>query len=364
MESHANRTYFSFDAHTPQQEKLASITPSVNCKMHMPHRQTDSTMPAHSQTSSPPITRRALIGTGSLLGAGTLLSGCASPAPSASNSLAQPAPTAVEIVPIPQQAPAKEAYAALPDVRLWYWDTGGDGEVVILLHPFTGSAASWLYQQPAFVAAGYRVIGYSRRGFYKSDAGPKDANVAASVDLAAFTESLGLKRFHLVASAAGAIVAADFALSHPERIRSLVLTSSILGIKDEAISKTLRRLQPPNFNTLPPDFRELGASYRAANPQGTQRWLEIEAQAHLGAPGLSVTLNNTTIAGLNATRLPMLLLTGDADLYMPPSVLQQVAAQLSNSTSVIVDNAGHAAFWEQPKTFNRVVLEFLARHAK
>src|SRR6266567_2890782 len=73
-------------------------------------------------------------------------------------------------IPIPPQAPAKEGIAVLPGTRLAYWDTAGNGEAVVLLHPATGSARIWSYQQPVFVKAGYRVIAYSRRGYGGSDA--------------------------------------------------------------------------------------------------------------------------------------------------------------------------------------------------
>jgi hypothetical protein len=36
------------------------------------------------------------------------------------------------MVPLPVPVPAKEALATLPDTRLWYWDTGGDGIPVVL----------------------------------------------------------------------------------------------------------------------------------------------------------------------------------------------------------------------------------------
>ena len=76
-------------------------------------------------------------------------------------------------MPLPAPVPAKEALATLPDTRLWYWDTGGDGIPVVLVHPATGSALIWGYQQPAFAKSGYRVIGYSRRSYYGSDPLPK-----------------------------------------------------------------------------------------------------------------------------------------------------------------------------------------------
>jgi hypothetical protein len=61
-------------------------------------------------------------------------------------------------IPIPPQAPAKDGIAVLPGTRLSYWDTGGNGEPIVLLHPATGSKRIWSYQQPVFVRSGYRVM--------------------------------------------------------------------------------------------------------------------------------------------------------------------------------------------------------------
>lgn len=310
-------------------------------------------------------TRRQFLGAGTLLGTSALLaSGCNGTAVTAGHQAASRTKSpwaAVQIVPIPQQAPADEGYVDLDDVRLWYWDTGGRGPVVVLSHPFTGSGASWLYQQPVFAKAGFRVIGYSRRGYYKSTAGAKNVRVAASVDLANLATALRIDRFHIVASAAGAIVAADFAVSYPQRVYSMVLASSILGVTDEMMSMASRALLPGSFHTMPPDFRELGPSYRAANPEGVKRWLEMESQARPGEPSRVASANSVSFEALVATRIPTLLLTGDADLYMPPALLQSVAQRMPNAQLAIIENAGHAAFWEQPEAFNGLVLDFLRR---
>jgi pimeloyl-ACP methyl ester carboxylesterase len=41
-----------------------------------------------------------------------------------------------------------------------------------------------------------------------------------------------------------------------------------------------------------------------------------------------------------------------------------VAAQISDSEVVVVREAGHSSYWEQPEAFNRAVLDFLARHSR
>ena len=56
-----------------------------------------------------------------------------------------------------------------------------------------------------------------------------------------------------------------------------------------------------------------------------------------------------------------LRITGDADLYAPPAVLRLFAARIKSSESVIVQESGHSAYWEQPETFNRIVLDFVRR---
>src|SRR5688500_12964436 len=96
------------------------------------------------------LSRRLLFGRGGLAAAAAAFAGgCTrAAAPSASDE----AP-----VPIPAQAQATEGFATLPDARLWYWDTGGDGEPIVLLHPNSGSGLTWPYQQPVFSGAGYRV---------------------------------------------------------------------------------------------------------------------------------------------------------------------------------------------------------------
>src|SRR5207253_4009108 len=78
-------------------------------------------------------------------------------------------------------APARQGYADLPGVRLWFTDTGGNGVPVVLLHANTGNSDSWEYNIPAFEKAGYRVIAFDRRGWGRSMAGPSSGPQPGSV---------------------------------------------------------------------------------------------------------------------------------------------------------------------------------------
>ncbi|MBI4886784.1 MAG: alpha/beta hydrolase [Acidobacteria bacterium] len=267
----------------------------------------------------------------------------------------------------PQAPPSGgETFAALPGVRLWYTDTGGPGVPIVLIHAATGSSRVWEYQRPAFAAAGYRVIAYDRRGFGRSAIDPAGAQPGTGADdLLALANHLALDRFHLVGTAAGGGVALDFAVSFPRRLRSLVVANAVGGVQDDEYLELGRRIRPaPQFDALPPDFRELGPSYRAANPGGTERWLALQrASRPAGSPPITQTSRNRiTFALLEGLNVPTLLLTGDADLYAPPAVLKLFAARIRRSESVVVPEAGHSVYWEHPEVFNRAVLEFVRKH--
>jgi pimeloyl-ACP methyl ester carboxylesterase len=279
-------------------------------------------------------------------------------------SAQNPAPDASTPLALPEPIQTKGGLATLPDTRLWYWDTGGDGPPIVLVHPATGSALIWGYQQPAFAKAGYRVIGYSRRSYYNSDPLVADRPGIASEDLHHLADYLGLAKFHLVGSAAGGGIAADYAVSHPDRLLSLVVASNPSGLSSGPIATLYEELRPKEFPSLPPDFRELGPSYRATNPAGAKLWLELEHKAITSRPFRQPAANKITEATLNRLQVPTLLISGEADLASPPGLIRKVAAQIPSAELVTVPEGGHSTYWERPDIFNRAVLDFIGRHSK
>jgi pimeloyl-ACP methyl ester carboxylesterase len=265
-------------------------------------------------------------------------------------------------IPIPAQIPAKDGTAAVNGTRLSYWDTGGSGTPVVMLHPATGSSAIWSYQQPVFAKAGYRVIAYSRRGYGASDPVPKDNPGTASGDLHALADYLRLAKFHAVGSAAGGGIAVDYTLSHPERLLSLVIACAVGGVEDKDYVQRLESLRPKGFDQMPAAFRELSPAYRAANPEGTNTWAALERSAVTGNRVGQKTANTITWARLAAMNVPALVIGGDADLYVPSPILRLYASHIPNADLVVVPDAGHSVYWERSDIFNRALLDFFARH--
>ncbi|MEU6252557.1 alpha/beta hydrolase [Streptomyces sp. NPDC047043] len=300
-------------------------------------------------------TRRAVVG-GAALAA---LAATGGTAQAAGTTPAEPwAP-----VPVPEQVPVTESLIPVSGGgSLWCWDTGGDGEAVVLLHPGSGSGESWPYQQPVLAAAGFRVVGYSRRGAYKSVAGTKVEADTASGDLNTLADHLGLDRFHLSGSAAGGPVALDYALSHEDRLRSLTVSGSVMGIMDTEYQELTAALQPDPFGDMPVDFKELGPSYRGGDRDGVAAWLEINARARTSDAFAQSLAHTITWSSLESLTLPVQLITGDADLYSPPSLMRLNAGHLQDVGTHVVREAGHNPHWEQPAAWNGLLIEFLRRH--
>jgi pimeloyl-ACP methyl ester carboxylesterase len=265
----------------------------------------------------------------------------------------QPAPRATP--------PPRSELAPLPGVRLWFTDTGGRGEPIVLMHAITGTSESWAIQIQAFAKAGYRVIAFDRRGWGRSQAdaasGPQPGHAAD--DLQALADHLALARFHLVGVAGGGFVALDYAAAHPERLLSLVVGASTGSVSDKEIQDVIARIEIPGIRSLPAHFREVGASYRGANPEGTKRWLEIEEHARQANAPTQPLRSPNTLAKLATITTRTLVITADADLIAPPGLMKIWARHVKDAQWATVPDAGHSIAWEQPEIFNDLVLRFL-----
>jgi pimeloyl-ACP methyl ester carboxylesterase len=266
---------------------------------------------------------------------------------------------------IPKQAPVTEGVLSLSGgAGLYYWDTGGDGPVVVLSHPGRGSALTWPYQQPVFSKKGYRTIAYSRRGYFGSPAGSKDDTGNYADDLNALMQHLNVEKFHILGLAAGGFSVSDYAVSYPEKLLSIVIVCSLFGLWDKNIDERLDFILPKEFSDMPPEFKELGASYRWANPEGVEEWIQMAEKSRGTGPRFGQKAKSKiTWEKFRAINIPMFFIAGGADLYQPPSMMRAAAREIPGSETLIVQEAGHAVQWEQPELFNKVVTDFFKKHS-
>jgi len=270
---------------------------------------------------------------------------------------------AIAPAPAAENAPPGQ-YLELPGVKLWFTDTGGAGTPIVLLHANTGTSESWEAQATTFAREGYRVIAFDRRGWGRSLAdpatGPQPGSVAGDLD--ALADYLKLDKFHLVGVAGGGFVSIDYAAWRPERLRSLVVAASTGQFAEKEMRAITARVEIPELRKQDAVYREVGPSYRATNPEGTKRWIEIDEHARQpGAPAQPLRTPNT-FAKLASITMPVLVMAADADLLAPPALMRAWAAHLKNYEWATVPDSGHAIAWEHPDVFNGHVLAFVKQH--
>jgi pimeloyl-ACP methyl ester carboxylesterase len=254
-------------------------------------------------------------------------------------------------------------YADVDGAQLWYENSGGDDPAIVLIHGSAGSSECWSHQRPAFTAAGFRVVTYDMRGFGRSraDAG-RDMEGSIAGDLEQLSGVLGLAPSFLVAQAYGGFGAFEFALDNPDAVRALVVSTSFGGLTDPEFTALRARYVPDGVAALPVEERELGATYRAANPDGVQRFLAMERGSYRAADERQQLRQPLTLRRLEAMRVPALLVAGDEDVLAPPPVMQVLADHIPGCEFQVIEGAGHCAYWEQPDVWNGLVLDFLRRH--
>ena len=108
-----------------------------------------------------------------------------------------------------------------------YYEEHGNGEPVVLVHGFASRADhNWGEQWFKYLAPHFRVIALDCRGHGKSDK-PHDAaayeGAAMGDDVIRLMDHLGIKRALLMGYSMGGRISLGLLLSHPERLRAVVL---------------------------------------------------------------------------------------------------------------------------------------------
>src|SRR5580693_3892524 len=110
-----------------------------------------------------------------------------------------------------------------------YWDEQGTGAPILLIMGLGYPSAMWNRMRPA-LSASYRTIALDNRGAGESDVppGPYSIPVMAS-DAAAVLDAAGVPSAHVFGLSMGGMIAQEFALQYPKRVRSLILGCTAAG---------------------------------------------------------------------------------------------------------------------------------------
>jgi len=266
------------------------------------------------------------------------------------------------------------AFAEAADgTRLHYEVFGARrGEPLLLIQGLGADSRGWLRQRRAF-GGRYRCIAFDNRGAGKSDhpAGPYDLEVMAA-DALAVLDAAGVRRAHLVGASMGGILAQILAVRHPERVRSLVLACTACRHHE------WRRELLEEWATVAAD-EGMGTFARHAvrwliGPRSLRRFWPavglVGPLAMTGSPDAFVAqvraildMDDDLRAELGGIAVPTLVLVGSQDILTPMGDSEELAEEIPGAELVVVRGAAHGFMLEHGATFNRSVLDFLARSA-
>ena len=239
------------------------------------------------------------------------------------------------------------AMIKLGDVSTW-WDVGGDGEPLVLLHP--GGADSRAYDDnlPGLATA-FRCYRYDRRGQGRTpDVGGPITFDAMTDDAIAYIETVVGEPAHLVGHSVGAPVGLLIAQKRPDLVRGLVFSEGVFHY-DGWI--------PGVLDPLPPDVHEfLGGLYAEVSPHGAEHWPDVWARLdheHHRAPSL-------TIDELAAIAVPTLLIFADNGTEVRIEHMHAMHRALPDAQLAVIPGTGHGLLADKPDLCNRIITEFLA----
>ncbi len=272
----------------------------------------------------------------------------------------------------PAGTPLVPRHVTVDSTRMRYVDAG-QGPAVVLIHGLAASLYSWRYTIVPLEQAGFRVIAFDNRGFGFSDKPAQGyANGAYVGLLFGLLDSLGVTDVVLVGHSMGGAIAAEAALTRPERARGLVLVDAAgLGVRWPFM---LRVARWPIVGALFDRLRGRAATARIlkalyADPSRVTSQDVDQYYAPLAEPGfgrgLRGVLREFRFDGLQGRlgqiQTPTLVMWGAQDRLIPATVGQAMVSGMGHAVLVRFAGVGHALPEEAPAAFNQTLLTFLQR---
>lgn len=225
------------------------------------------------------------------------------------------------------------------DIALYYTERG-EGDPLVLLHG-NGESHHYFAKQMEFFSTARRVIAVDTRGHGASPRGTAPFTIEQfALDLKEFLDKLDLERVDLLGFSDGGNIALTFALSHPERLRRLVLNGANLntgGVK--------------RSTQLPIELGHRIARLAAKHDPRAVRNMEML--------GLMVDQPNIDPSSLRTLAVPTLVIAGTRDLIRAEHT-RLIAESLPNGELVWIPG-NHFIAAKNPGPFNAAVDEFLRR---
>jgi len=282
---------------------------------------------------------------------------------------------------------ARKGYINVPGGKVWY-EVHGQGELTPLLVLHGGPGFPHEYLEPlAALGVGRPVVFYDQLGCGRSDR-PEDSSLWTVerfvIELVEVRKHLDLSKIHLFGHSWGTMLAVDYALTWPDGLESLILSSPCISIpRWIADSKKLRKKLPEHTqvvlaageisgNFFDVEYQDAKEEYYRnfvcrvrPKPDGMERASEGASDAvysYMWGPNefvLSGTLRDYDRSDrLEDLSLPVLYTCGNYDEAMPATT-EWYHRKTANSEFVVFEESSHQAHWEERELYQQTVDDYL-----
>jgi pimeloyl-ACP methyl ester carboxylesterase len=248
-----------------------------------------------------------------------------------------------------------------------YWDEQGQGEPVLLIMGLGWASNMWHRTRP-ILTAGYRTIAFDNRGAGRSDVPPGPYPIATMAsDAAAVLDAAGIESAHLLGASMGGMIAQEFALQFPKRVRSLILGCTTPGgphavqAEPEALQLLFR------LGDSPKERAEAAVPFIYDTSTARERIdqdLRVLSEWYPNSEGYTAQLQGIlaweAYSRLSQINAPALVVHGVNDRLVPAPNADLIASRIPNARLVKLANASHIFMTDQPAVAHQVMLEFLS----
>jgi pimeloyl-ACP methyl ester carboxylesterase len=278
------------------------------------------------------------------------------------------------------EVPAHSRFTRVNGTQLHHLEVGA-GRPVVLLQGAGGGAANW-YRLLAALGGMARVLALDLPGFGLSQPiePRRPLGVAVAQLIEQWLDHVGVQRCAIVATSFGSLAALRLTLACPDRVDRLALLNGVglgrelplpvrlatlpllgrLGMRSTPRGTVwlLRRLLTRPGWRLPPQHEHALASYlHASSAAGEVRWHAAVVRMFGGLRGQREILSNAELARI---AVPVLLVWGALDPFLPPTHGRGAAAAIPHAVLRLLPRTGHSPNWESPRAVLRVLMPFLA----
>jgi 3-oxoadipate enol-lactonase len=251
-----------------------------------------------------------------------------------------------------------------------HWDEEGHGAPLLLIMGLGWPSQAW-YRSRAALSQKYRTIALDNRGVGRSEASPGPYSIVQmAADAAAVLNAARVNTAHIFGVSMGGMIAQEFALQYPRKVRSLILGCTAAG-GPQAVRAEQAALQV--LITRGPDaeqfakaiapfiyYRETPAERIEEDDAVRRKWYP-PADAYFAQ--LQAIMGWEAYSRLGQITAPTLVIHGENDRLVPPENAKLIAERIPGAKSVMIPRASHIFITDQTEAAHKAVLDFLGAQA-